>query len=477
MSRAVAAAPVLSAMAFVLTIYVDKGQVLEALPRPVLVAAGATVIFQIGAMLLLRNGERGAAAALLFLLALLDPRLAVLVLAGWLTVSELAKRRDRAVRWQWAAPALAVMFVFSVLRLVSSPAFDLGDFADAGAVRAADEPVTGPDIFVMLLDGYPRSDTLLSKGYDNSWFERQLESRGFDVARDSHSNYEFTYLVLPTMFHMAHALEIDVVDQAAPDWHHQRRAIREALKASPALQTIREAGYRTVSAGWPASVLTLTAVDDYVDTGGINQFEREVLQSTAIYSWLPELALSHHRDRILGALTATEAIATDPSATFMFTHILSPHVPFVFDRAGQLPQLQCGTSCDRFIIYAEASGLTDDEFDAAYADQVHYLNGRVLDTLDGIIESSPDAAIVVFSDHGMRADHAVSAEWFASFMATRTPGHGEFVAEDARPIEIMSRVLNEYFGEATAVPVDETYYSPFRSIRPLLVERWTGETP
>ncbi|MGZ6299333.1 MAG: hypothetical protein ACXWMN_02420, partial [Candidatus Limnocylindria bacterium] len=68
----------------------------------------------------------------------------------------------------------------------------------ARAVMSAEAPVTpvtvtgtatGPNIYIVLLDGYPRRDTLMNDmGIDNGPFEAALAARGFDVYDDAHTD-------------------------------------------------------------------------------------------------------------------------------------------------------------------------------------------------------------------------------------------------------------------------------------------------
>ena len=55
----------------------------------------------------------------------------------------------------------------------------------------------GPNVYILMLDGYPRADTLATTfGFDNGPFLAELESRDFDVAEGSRSNYRKTWVTL-----------------------------------------------------------------------------------------------------------------------------------------------------------------------------------------------------------------------------------------------------------------------------------------
>jgi len=60
-----------------------------------------------------------------------------------------------------------------------------------------------PDIYYIILDSYPRSDTLKNVyGYDNTDFIDRLEGRGFRVAKNSMSNYAMTFLSIASSLNM-----------------------------------------------------------------------------------------------------------------------------------------------------------------------------------------------------------------------------------------------------------------------------------
>jgi hypothetical protein len=314
-----------------------------------------------------------------------------------------------------------------------------------------------PDIFLILLDGYPRTDTLTSWGYDNSWFTEALAKRGFDVATASHTNYPSTALVLATTFHMRHLDEIEVLANVRERLDVQRRALRTALEQTPALDRLSELGYLTVSAGRPADYITLNT-DRYRDAGWLNEFEHQVLARTALSGMIGPLILDARRGEVIDTIEAMPDVARDPAATFMFAHVVNPHLPFLFDRDGDPPAIECAPCT--FATHIDHSGMTSTDFLRAYADQVHHLNGLVLEAIDGVLEHAPDAAVIIFSDHGSRAERVPDDDWYATFFAARTPGHDNVFPDDARPIAIFPLLLGAYFGDDFPIPADRDFLVP-----------------
>lgn len=450
-----AMAPVLIATSFILTVFADSGDVLDQLPRPLLVAIAVAGLMQLGATAITRSVTWGAVIAGLVVATAIEPRflfVAAGVTLGWLVA------RWRGVRLNLAAAAIVpvMLFAISSFRVVTSEAFAVSDLIPGNTIHG--QQAAGPSIYLILLDGYPRADTLASFGFDNRPFIGELGARGFDASERSHGSYPFTAQVITAMLNMAHLPDIDSLTPAPKSQAGQARALAAAVRSNPALTFLEQHGYRTLSTGLPATVLTLRGVDEYLDPGVVTMFEHQVLRRTALWGWLDGWALAQLRSQVDGTFETVERVATtadDP--TFLFAHVMAPHTPFVFDRDGRMPRLSCDPDCERWTIFPDRMPLPVEEYEAAYVEQVRYVNGRVLDTVDTIIASDPAAVVIVFSDHGTRADPADMDEWYRTLFAARTLDHPDLYGEQARPIDIFPRLFGAYFGEEVPIAPQITY--------------------
>lgn len=462
--------PSLAASAFVLTVFADSGEVLESLVRPLVVGIVVALVVQALCIVATRKWMLGTLVADLIIATTIHPLFGLfLALVGGVAWG-VSRRRN----WDFSAlvaGAVAIFFTLSLVRAAASPAFALSDLLPP-TQRAAEMDTEAPDIFLILMDAYPRTDALQAMGYDNRWFASELAERNFELASRAHTNYSWTYLVVPTMFHMRHAADIPELADAGMNRAAQRHAVREALRETPAGDVLRSMGYRLLSTGVDAHSLTLRDVDGYLGSGQLTVFEHQVLERTALRDLLMPFIVRGYRDRTVEALAATASVADNPGSTFVFTHLWNPHVPFVFTKDGSVPELTCPDECDPFRIGAEASGLGRQAFDRAYAEQVDYLNHRILEVVDEIIDRSPEAVVILFSDHGTRSDSTVSAEWFSSFFAARTPNREEVFPDDVRPIEIFPRLFSSYFDISIPIPVDRSFQSPHGNLLPLVLEEW-----
>lgn len=104
------------------------------------------------------------------------------------------------------------------------------------------EAADGPDVLLLVLDGYGRSDWLEAEyGFDNSEFLAGLEARGFLIAAEATPNYATTYAAVSTM------LNLDYVFDAGSFSDDEWDLMRSSLTARAGLiPTFNEAGYETV---------------------------------------------------------------------------------------------------------------------------------------------------------------------------------------------------------------------------------------
>ena len=163
------------------------------------------------ATLLLRDWDVGALVAGVVIAAVPALPFVFVALAGVARVPDRPRsaRTGRAAAWPGPRPGdrrPSLLNLIATIALVISA----GQLLIAGGcARAGDRDALGtaaadaPDIYVILLDGHPRSDTLASEfGFDEEPFLTAMEGEGFEVARASRSNYNMTELTFSSMFQM-----------------------------------------------------------------------------------------------------------------------------------------------------------------------------------------------------------------------------------------------------------------------------------
>ena len=107
---------------------------------------------------------------------------------------------------------------------------------------------------------------------------------------------------------------------------------------------------------------------------------------------------------MLGLLDELEShFSTSRDGEAYLIHLMLPHFPYVLDS-------ECGlTERDRWVVLDLLSGeipphLSADLIEQAYAEQVLCTHARIIQLIDVINASNPDAIILIQGDHGLRLD-------------------------------------------------------------------------
>jgi len=390
----------------------------------------------------------------------------------------------RVLRRSWAPLTRGLnVFSTSLLAVVCVSAFASGALAEAqrdfeqgradltkltGATEVARPGTSYPDIYVILLDGYPRADTLQEMyGFDNAPFLEALEEHGFDVAARSRSNYMFTQLTLLTMFDMRHIT--DASFEGMVSTFEVNAALRRGLDKTRGLDALRQHGYEIVASASGFESVALRKADVYLDDGQLNEFERHVLRRTLIVDILsivaPDWLPGDHRARLASNFEHLRRIVATPSSAprFAFIHIAAPHTPFLYQADGSpAPRM----SLREFYRHTPLlMGLSREDFNRKLSGYVAYLNGLTLAAVEDILgRSARPPVIIVMSDHGSETEvhygdphHPSSEERFLNLFAAYTPGHGDLFPEWATPINVLPILMNTYLGTDHPCSADRTF--------------------
>jgi hypothetical protein len=419
---AASAAAWLVLAAVVLSRFADEPLPATFLPRPLLVAIPIAVAIGLASQLAGRHAVAVAAmGALVFALA--QPMIVVsscLVLGiGWFLA-----RRGRLPE---ATPTAVMVGAAALFAIGLARAALVVDPPTMDGYREADG---GPPMYVVLLDGYPRIDTLADLGIDNSAFVAALEDRGFDHYPDATSVHTNTHRTLLAM------LTDETVNDEPGDLE-ERRSIRRRLIVPP--------GFVAVD---PPMGFVVLGPGPHIDPGGATTFDGELLGLTVAGVAAPDVAWGVLRSGLDARLENALAIMASGRHQRLFVHLLSPHPPFLHDEDGETagPRL-CWPNC-HLMPTIEHMGITREAWASGMAASLDVLNGRLLETIDAVLEAHPEAVIVLFGDHGARVSEDDRDEWHRPFLASRTPGHERLFAEAPRP-DVIVRTLLATYGPAS----------------------------
>jgi hypothetical protein len=329
---------------------------------------------------------------------------------------------------------------------------------------------TPPDVYYIILDGYPREDVLRQDiNFDNSRFLDKLEELGFYVARCSQSNYAITELSLPSSLNFDY---IDLEEQGLSEKSADRSSLWPLLRYNKARQAFQHMGYTVVAFETGFNWSELEDADVYVSrrstllsgamAQGVNNFEGLVINTTMGLA-LADARLSmpgflkldtetswekQHRDRILYVLDQLPEIATSvPGPKFVFAHILAPHQPYVLGANGEE------------VLYPRP--LPPEIYKEANRNQIVYLNKRVGVLLEEILRNSPTPPIIIVQgDHSHKT--ASPRHRVAVLNAYYLPGEGaEALYPKISPVNSFRVIFDTYFGGQFGLLEDQSYYSDY----------------
>ena len=266
-------------VAILLSDFAGRGVPLVALSRSVVVLGALTAAIYLLLLLALKRPAIAAVGSTLAVIAVWSAGTALWLGVIALLVWRLLRLRRRAIEWRWETVAglartmsVALFAVVAIGALPSVPSFS-PQIVDA-------EQLPGPPIYVVLLDAYPRADALVGWGYDNEWFLKGLEDRGFDVARSSTSNYDRTQHSLTSMLYMQHLEEIDALQQPPDDVFGRLHLLTRLIAAGgPVFEFLREHGYRVMTIPSPVVDVTMWGAD-IVDVGHVSDYEIHLVNDT-----------------------------------------------------------------------------------------------------------------------------------------------------------------------------------------------------
>lgn len=357
------------------------------------------------------------------------------------------------------------------------------DNTDPQPLAISGNSVVQRDVYLFVLDMYPREDYLLEEmGIDNSGFTQDLENLGFYVAQCSQSNYQRTRMTLSSMLNMAYFEDIfDDLEALDGDLYY----LHPLITNNEVRTTFEQMGYDVVafetgyewtewadadyyySVDWDKTDAFINQMIDervvesslaiFLIKAGVNDFEWLLLKTTGFSLILDQstsgiekiesesdyiiqlrkLRLTHF---VFDALM--DSVPAQPDPKFVFAHILMPHPPHAFTADGN------------FLF----EDLPEDE---AFADNMNYLNTRLIPILETIIDQSDiEPIIIIMGDHGPFIPDTYKLKTTEILNAYYLPeGNTDLLYSDISPINTFRLVLQEYFGKEYELLEDKSLFS------------------
>ncbi|MEJ2564223.1 MAG: hypothetical protein P8Z42_16305, partial [Anaerolineales bacterium] len=290
-----------------------------------------------------------------------------------------------------------------------------------------------------------------------------LEERGFYIARCSHSNYTYTRLSLGSSLNMAYLHEFYQFD----DLNGFEQVIKENLVTS----LLKKIGYKIVAfatafppTNWAHADVYFSYRDqnqeDRLFQAGVREPEAVFIRTTAGLIILDAETLLQDRmkklidesasyDRYMRIEYNLDKLSTVPSIQgpkFVFAHITIPHEPYIFSASGDFVPNQT----DNIV---------------GYRGQVEYVNSRIIDSIDNILNHSDIPPIIVIQgDHGgvetvndYRRTNILNAYYL--------PGGGtDALYPTITPVNTFRLIFDQYFDSNNGLLPEVSYYSHWKDI-------------
>ena len=335
-----------------------------------------------------------------------------------------------------------------------------------------------PDIYYIILDGYPSSRILRENyGINNQDFLEELTKRGFYIAECSRSNYP------NTAYSIASSLNIDYIPPIGEQFlsgGHTWRAFGPFVHKNSVSATLKDIGYITVTFDTYYRWLNVIESDVHISsrenkdiqisniknvlTGQLNEYENLLLDTTPlvrrgmVLAWINKINGVVPPDNIddtewdnkatnnLGEqgilyeiyknnFTQLPLIPNLPGNKFVYAHLLSTHQPFLFSKDGS---------------------FSTDQSIEGYRNSIEFTNDSILASIDRIIkESDPKPIIILQGDHSLTG----TDDAFGILNAYYLPGVAKkMLYPEISPVNTFRVIFDSYFGGEFPLLEDRSYW-------------------
>jgi len=302
----------------------------------------------------------------------------------------------------WSAYPLALL---PGALAASSAGSEIGvDVAKSDTVLDTRSGGDADDVFWILLDAYAGEQTLERYfEFDNQPFYAGLETRGFQISRGSHANYDRTLHSLSSILNMEYVESY--AGQYGPDYPNNR-PLREAIYRSTVLGEFAARGYDVSMFAASSHLLPpgdpghFSFTDSFMTTG---QYSLAIIANSPLHALFKadKLFMEIDADRkpwVPGSIDWVFrqglALADNDRRDFVFLHVLCPHEPFYFNA-------DCSVATERKRKQWSDFDGAFVEYRDAYRANLSCLNSKALAFLDALVSRRGSLpTIVMQGDHG-----------------------------------------------------------------------------
>ena len=367
------------------------------------------------------------------------------VYLGW-WVTRLGKEPSLVI-WRVTGIVFLGLIIFNLTTIIPA---EVHKASLRQAARAETPAVQGvasegsPDIYYLLFDEFsglkPMREYWRTPEVDT--FKDYLLEKGFFVAEDSHS------VSTSTLRQTAIRLNYYEVPQVLDD----KEFYYNLIGNNKAFDLVKSKGYTTVvfdEVSWLYPAIPEFNVDylfqmDLEATGDLgllfDDFGMLITDNTMMYAFadyykLEDFGYTPHRNMVISTMDQLANMEDIPSPRFIYSHLMLPHRPYLFDRNGEMLDPENYKNWD----YYEGYWV--------------YTTKIIQQIVDSILEDADPQnppVIILQSDHGARLHKAAyPLEYRTSILfAMYLPGYDtSTIPQDVNPANTLKIVFNHYLGE------------------------------
>lgn len=394
----------------------------------------------------------------------------------WIVITYIRKRKVlwTQITFMLTISGFGIVFIFLITQVSWEVVFSPIPKTIGIPTQTLTVPDQPPDIYYIVMDAYADSRILDELyDFDNFEFTNYLLEKGFIIPETNYSNYALSALSLGSTLNMDYVHNLLSDAEKWKNWWLMSPLIEDSLVR----EMLEASGYQTVVVGSGWDITDFKDVDIYRTPFPIrlSEFEKLLVQTSSLKLFSPLIGqftqlstYESHRKIVEFAFETLSEIPEITGQKFIFSHITTPHTPFVFTKEGN------AVTPSHELAFADGNLYpgTQDEYKQGYIEQLQYVNNRLEKVIDSILGSSENPPIIILlSDHGPRllTDYSIPAntcihEAYSNFAAFYLPGmDDDVVPDDISPVNVFRIIFNQYFDTEYYI-LENAYYFTSDSI-------------
>ena len=327
-----------------------------------------------------------------------------------------------------------------------------------------------PDIYYIVFDGYARNDILKEiYHYDNMEFIKYLTNKGFYVADQSNSNYPQTYLSVASSLNFKY---INFLSEIVGENSDDRKPLSTMIINNNVYNILKNNGYLFVSVSgcWTENKLY---ADIHLQNAKLSHSKRRNFEIALINTTplgvvtICKNYINLRRNNLIFGLSHIQDIAEINSPTFIYSHFLIPHPPFIFGKDGE------SINPKGLVVEKDGSHYLKlhpnrEEYREKYKNQLIFVNKKAKEMIDKIIKKSKKPPIIILqSDHGPGSltdwedpGKTNMKERFSILNAYYLPEEGKkLLYNSITPVNTFRVIFNYLFNYDFEILKDESYFA------------------